>query len=232
MFNKTKTIEEQIKKAEAERKRAEKKHTWYKRRTYNHHPLLHDLDVLEVDGDNILPLAMGGYIASIITGVSSYLIRNGGKDDFDKVKDFLSNNPDVLQQAQEKIGTDDINYISGYLLGSDGVAKAISSSSGLSDYLVQDAAAALGDALTVGLVIIGIPVVYTISHFIVEKVTSNAGCVINHYHKTTEKNKTKAELYHKKVLQKDAEIKELKQQQSLLQKNEENVEGIELEKTL
>ena len=32
MFNKTKTIEEQIKKAEAERKRAEKKYTWYNRR--------------------------------------------------------------------------------------------------------------------------------------------------------------------------------------------------------
>lgn len=57
--------------------------------------------------------------------------------DLDIARWYLTNHPEALAYAQEQLGTTDLNYIAGYVLGDDGLAQAVYSSTGLADFFMD-----------------------------------------------------------------------------------------------
>ncbi len=81
----------------------------------------------------------------------SSLAKHGGNHrGFDEIKSYLLNNKEALQEAQEKIGSTDINFISGYLTGDDSLSNALFASTGLREFLINNSQIATTEALKFG----------------------------------------------------------------------------------
>ena len=161
MINKTKTIGTQKKQADAE-----------KRKTYNaleesgqykyEKSFSEALSSLKLgaNGKDSYSNTVAGVISAAAIGFVNKYFRDGGKNTFEQIKDYLKNNPNTLKHAQEKLGVDRIDYICGYLLGNESVVKAVSSPAGLTDSLVNNAIDSFSED-TMSLCALGLPIAYT-----------------------------------------------------------------------
>ncbi len=101
-----------------------------------------------------------GLSAGVLLGYLKYLNNCGGN--FNKVanvKEYFLNNPDAFEQAKEALHSTDLNYISGYVMGEDGLATALWQSTGLYDFFRSAGIDAFQTGLVSGAVIGSLPVV-------------------------------------------------------------------------
>ena len=100
-------------------------------------------------------MALYGFLGGIVSGVATLIVdsfvRNGGNiRKIDNVREYFVNHPDKLQMMQDVLHTDDINLISGYVMGTDSAAHSLWTASGLQDFFWNNVCAAGVDALLVG----------------------------------------------------------------------------------
>ncbi len=106
--------------------------------------------------NSLIAVVYGG-ISAIIATVSGVLKQNsiisklgGTSGSFDEIKAYLLNHPEELQKAQEKLGSTDINFVSGYLTGDDSLANALFAQTGLREFFVNNADIAANEAQKFG----------------------------------------------------------------------------------
>ncbi len=109
--------------------------------------------------DYIIP-TIGGGIGGLIAGTGiSYNYRSGGHwREIDNIKEYFAAHPSGLEHAKEVLGTDNIDYISGFLLGEDGPSRALRSSCGYDQFLADAGISAFHDGLFVGALGCAIPI--------------------------------------------------------------------------
>ena len=111
--------------------------------------------------DTLKSICLGGFSFPVALALTKLIKCNGKWFDIDITRDYLGNHPDALAKCEEALGSSDINYIAGYLLGNDSLATALLASTGLKDFFVDIKIS----SLTNGVVMVGIgamlPFVYT-----------------------------------------------------------------------
>ena len=102
------------------------------------------------------------FLSGCIKHGSTVSKLGGTSGSFDEIKAYLLNHPEELQKAQEKLGSTDINFVSGYLTGDDSLANALFAQTGLREFFVNNAHIAaneahkLGGEVFVGLIALGL----------------------------------------------------------------------------
>ena len=111
----------------------------------------------EVNYFPIIGLAASG-IAGVVTGFVSRFMRDGGNlRKVDDVREYYLTHPEAFAKAQEITGSTDLDYISGWALGSDSAAEALYVATGLKDFFWDNFCAACVDAGLVAAALLTIP---------------------------------------------------------------------------
>lgn len=111
----------------------------------------------EVNYFPIIGLAASG-IAGLVTGFVSRFMRDGGNlRKVDDVREYYLTHPEAFAKAQEITGSTDLDYISGWALGSDSAAEALYVATGLKDFFWDNFCAACVDAGLVAAALLTIP---------------------------------------------------------------------------
>lgn len=98
-----------------------------------------------------------GLISAIGTMTASKFIRDGGIRNIDKDRAYFASHPEALEKAKEVLGTDNLDYIAGYVRGSDGLAQALFVDCGLKDYYYNNGVQAVIDGTITGLLAFAVP---------------------------------------------------------------------------
>ncbi len=106
---------------------------------------------------------LAGTVAGSGYGLALGYIRRGGNfRRIDNIKEYFLNHPDSLEHAKQVTGSNDLNYIAGFVSGDDSAAHALFTSSGLEQFFWDANNSALVDGLIATAVLGGIPAATTI----------------------------------------------------------------------
>ena len=78
------------------------------------------------------------------------------------VKEYFASHPDAFEYAKKVTGSSDIDYISGFVKGSDSAAQALADACGVTDFHSACMNSAFVDAALVGCAVFAVPVVASV----------------------------------------------------------------------
>lgn len=99
-------------------------------------------------------LGVGSWIVGMIV---SKCIRDGGIREIDKDRAYFASHPEALEKVKEVLGTDNLDYIVGYIRGSDGTAQALFVDCGLKDFYFNNGVQGVIDGAITGLLVFAVP---------------------------------------------------------------------------
>ena len=101
----------------------------------------------------------GAFGVGMTTSLSEFASLGYKFGDKEIVKNYLLTHAQSLDMLRLELGTEDVDYISSYVLGNDSSAKQLFSQSGLADFFAQAHNGAMLDGVVGGVVYASLPIV-------------------------------------------------------------------------